>query len=376
MMLEKRTPPKTVAFASICLNMIIFSVKFYIGTLVGSLALISDSFHTLSDSLSSMAVFLGVKISEKPPDKKHPYGHGRADLIALMVVGILLIFAALNFLVDGITSLLAGPQEIYVERLFFTVIVFTAILKLVMGELSYKVGSRYGVESLKADAWHHRSDALTTFLVLFTLYGAQIGFPVLDTVAGIMISLVVGYIGLSYLKKTTDRLLGRAPSDELVDDIKKRSEDMAGIHSVHGITVHDYGDRMAISLHMVPEPGTSNEAHRTAHELTDFLKYTYKASVNVHLDPWGVPEDRIKALISEMIESNADPLEVHKIDLMEGDSAFFLLISLTFPVHMNLEEATGISERIEKESRDLIFHKTGIKFDVSVIPKTKAPSSR
>lgn len=356
--------PKKVALTSICIDIIIFGVKLWIGIAVGSIALLSDAFHTLSDSLSSGAVYLGLKISEKPADEGHPFGHGRADHLALLVVGILLVVVAVKFMSDGAMALMVGPETISMEKLFFVIIIVTAVVKEVMGEISYYVGRKESVESLKADAWHHRSDALTTVLVLAAIYGSQIGFPELDPLMGMVIAVILGYIGTSYLRKGADKLLGRAPSEELLKDIKQKSKAVEGVKDVHGIKVHDYGDHMAISLHMDPEPGTLKQAHRVTHLLTDILEREFSASVDVHLDPWEIPEKEIENMVRDVVNKRRDVKNPHRISISEGEEVILLSFHVELPRRKDVSQAHGISVDLETEIEYLL--KQNLKVPISV----------
>ncbi len=358
--------PKRVALTSICIDIVIFGIKLWIGIVVGSLALLSDAFHTLSDSLSSGAVYAGLKISEKPADEGHPFGHGRADQLALLVVGILLVVVAVKFMSDGALALIVGPETISMEKLFFVIIILTAVVKAVMGEISYHVGRKESVESLKADAWHHRSDALTTILVLAAIYGSQIGFPELDPLMGMVIAVILGYIGTSYLRKAANKLLGTAPPEELLKDIKERSTVVEGVRDVHGIKVHDYGDHMAISLHMVPEPGTLKQAHRVTHLLTDILEREFSASVDVHLDPWVIPEKEIEGIVTDVVNKRRDVKNPHRISISEGDEVILLSFHVELPRKKDVSQAHGISANLEIEIEGILKRKLKVPISVQV----------
>ncbi len=356
--------PKKVALTSISIDVVLFAIKLWIGLLVGSLALMSDAFHTLSDSLSSGAVYAGLRLSEKPPDKGHPFGHGRADQVALLVVGILLVVVAVKFLTDGALALLTEASPIDMDRLFFIIIILTAVIKEVMGEISYYVGKKSAKDSLKADAWHHRSDALTTVLVLAAIYGTRMGYPQLDPAMGIVIAVILGYIGISYSRSATNKLLGAAPSKALTDDIRRRSVEMEGVKEVHGIRVHDYGDRMAISIHMEPEPGSIKQGHRTVHELIDKLKKEYPASVDVHLDPWDIPEEEIERIVKRIIRSRDDSTDPHRISVSEGIDNILVSFHLVLPRQRDVATVHETTSIIERDVSSELEKKLG--FPVSV----------
>lgn len=361
---------KYVALGSICGNIIIFGLKGWIAIGIGSLALLTDSVHTLSDSASSLAVYLGFKISEKPPDETHPFGHGRAEYVALLVVGIILLLTALKFLSDGIISIFRGTDIVEANLLYYMVIFSTAVGKEVMGEISYFVGKRTGSDSLKADAWHHRSDALTTMVVIAAIYGSRAGFPLLDPIVGIVISLILGYLSISIVRDATYRLLGSSPSEEFIDDIRSEAEGFEGVKDVHNIRVHDYGDRKAISLHMQSEPASVARSHRIVHQLTEMLEEKFSADVEVHLDPWTPPEDDIKERVDDLLRSRGDIRGFHDVKITREGRSMMVSFHLVLPWEKNIEKghetATEVEDDIKKEIQEFVG--TDVKVEVHLEP--------
>lgn len=351
-MAKQKTLGKNVALSSIFLNLVIFLVKGIIALNIGSLALLSDSVHSFSDSASSLAVYFGLKISEKPADETHPFGHGRAEHVALLAVGIILLITALKFLTDGITSLLTDPQIVKMSRMFYIVIFSTAVAKEIMAEVSYYVGKKEGSESLKGDAWHHRSDAITTIVVIAGIYGSELGYSILDPLVGIGIAVLLGYIGFNYARDSTYDLLGKAPSDKLVKDIKKKGRNVEGVEDVHDIKVHDYGETKAISLHMESTPGTLKDSHRTAHQLESILQDEFDSYVEVHIDPWRPPETEIKGKVKSVVESKEMVLEAHRIEIAEKEECILVSFHLVIPGAESIQEGHEMATKIENELID------------------------
>ncbi|MFW5903922.1 MAG: cation-efflux pump [Candidatus Saliniplasma sp.] len=353
-MVTKYGKGKIVATSSILLNIVIFLVKVFIGLSVGSLALLSDSMHSLSDSASSIAVLLGLYIAEKPADDEHPFGHGRADQIAVLSVGIILVLAAVTFLSDGIQSLLIGPEPIIMGRTFYFYIFLTAVAKEVIGEISYFVGKKTGSDPLKADAWHHRGDAITTILVIGAIYGSERGLLFLDPLAGIGIALLLGYIGGFYIKKGANKLLGEKPSREFFDKIENISLKHPGVTDIHNINVHEYGDKKAISLHMHSEPGTTMKGHEIAHELEIKLEKEFNADVEVHFDPWKLPVKKIKNEILELVKKRKDVKNTHHIDISETGKSILISFHLIVPKHTEVGDAHEKVTEIEEDIKDIL----------------------
>ncbi len=348
-MAEENPKGKLVVLISIIVNIGIFIAKLYLGFIIGSLALLSDAFHSISDSASSIAVYIGLKVSEKPADKEHPHGHGRADQIAVLVVGIILIITALSFLLEGAQSLAFEPPRLMMSNRFYFYIFLTAVAKEIIAEVSYLVGKRTGADSLKADAWHHRGDAITTMLVIGAIYGSEEGFLFLDPLAGIGIALLLGFIGFSYIKKSSDRLLGTKPSSQLIEKIKKLASETEGVREVHKIKVHDYGPDKAISLHMKSNEGTIRSAHDVSHRLEENLKERFGLTAEVHLDPAKMPRKKIESLVQKNVEKYDEVLEAHRIKITESPDRILISLHLVLPDSISIKEAHDIATKFEKD---------------------------
>ena len=360
--------PILIALSSIVVNFFLFGVKGWVALGIGSLALLSDSVHTLTDSASSVAVYLGIKIAEKPADDTHPFGHGRAEQIAVLSVGLILMFAAMKFFSDGLISLLTGTglELMDVTRQVYIFVFATAVVKEVMAEVCYFVGRKEDSEPLKADAWHHRSDAITTMLVLGAIYGSKIGYEFLDPVAGIGIALLLGYIGFSYSKKAAYKLLGSGPSKELLDKIKKESRDFEGVKDIHHIHVHDYGNEKAISLHMEPSPGTAKESHDTAHKLSEYLEKKFAADVEVHFEPWRPPLKKVKTEVKKIVGEREGVIDIHKIELSESDETMIISFHLVVPRDIDVKKGHDIATEIERDIIGSLRDKVSTSLDVQV----------
>ncbi len=348
-MVEENPQGKLVAMGSIILNIGIFTTKLYLGFLIGSLALLSDAFHSISDSASSVAVYIGLAISEKPADEEHPHGHGRADQIAVLVVGIILVLTALTFLSEGFQSLTMEPPTLKMNDRFYIYIFLTALAKEIIAEVSYFVGKRTGTDSLKADAWHHRGDAITTLLVLGAIYGSEAGLQFLDPLAGIGIALLLGYIGGSYIKKSTNRLLGTKPSSQIIDEIEEIASKTQGVKGVHDIKVHDYGEDKAISLHMISNEGTVRSAHEASHRLEEKLEKRFGSNAEIHLDPASMPRKEIENLVQKNVKKYDKILEVHRIKITESQDKILISLHLILPNNVSIKEAHDIATRFEKD---------------------------
>ena len=262
-----RLPPEQgirVSIYSIVINFLMFIVKLIAGLLTGSLALVSDAFHTLSDCATSGVVLAGLSVARKGPDSRHPHGHGRAELVSALILSILLGITGIELLKSAVERLFS-PVGLHGDiPAAMVIVVATILIKEWMARYTMKAGVEEDSLALKGDAWHHRSDALTSVGVLISLAAAK-AFPVIDPLMGIIISGVILYIAFDIGRHTTDSIIGTEPSPELLESIRKKASSVPGVRDVHGIEVHDYGTRKEVSFHIRVDPEMSvRESHRIA----------------------------------------------------------------------------------------------------------------
>ncbi len=365
-MSDKGSAAGRVALANIILNLSISGVKLTLALLIGSLALLSDSIHTLTDAVSSVAVFMGLKVSAKPPDSQHPYGHGKAEQVAVLVVGVILIMTALTFISEGIMRIVDSPAPLDVGMSIIAIVLFTAGVKGIMGALSDRVGKSTGSDSLRVDAWHHFSDSITTVVVVLALFGSGKGFAILDPLVALIIAGLLLYLGLKYIKKAADNLMGMAPDDELIEAIELKAKQFEDIEEVHGIKVHDYGERKAISLHMKPKKVPGIKAHKIAHQLKDLLEREFSSTVEVHTDPWTPSEKQIENIVKSFMSTDKRVKDIHHIKIAEGEESFRLSFHLVLPKHESVEHAHEQATNLEKDLKKEIEEKMGLDIEVMV----------
>lgn len=274
------------AILSITVNLMLFAVKLIFGILLNSIALLADAIHSLSDVITSFIVIFGFSISAKPPDEKHPFGHGRAEPIVSFVIASLLIVVGFEFFLNGFGRF-REPVPIDTNWLIIILLVATIIIKEFLSRVSFTISKKIGSYSLKADAWHHRTDAISTALVIlgFLLYRFELYY--VDGIIGMIIALFIVYIGILIIKDAGSVLIGEAPSLSLIQEIKDIALSCNGITDVHHIHVHDYGGRLEITVHIRLKKDTHlDEAHDKASEVEMCLKDALKsAEVTVHVEP-------------------------------------------------------------------------------------------
>lgn len=249
---------------SVILNLLLFVLKYYAGIASASLALIADAWHTLSDSLTSLVVILGIKLSSKKPDKEHPFGHGRWEQISALIIAILLALVGVEFMKDAIAKL-RGHEAADFGWLAYLATVASIVLKEGLARYAFYIARKTGNAAVKADGWHHRSDALSSLMVLAGLFLSPY-FWWIDSVLGMLISFMLFYAAYGIIREAVNKILGEEPSEEVIGKVEQIVKaEMGNVAYPHHYHIHHYGDHIEFTFHIkVPGEETVEEAHRKA----------------------------------------------------------------------------------------------------------------
>ncbi|MGQ9473588.1 MAG: cation diffusion facilitator family transporter [Candidatus Caldatribacteriaceae bacterium] len=277
---------------SIVGNVLLFLVKFLLGLSLHSVALMAEAFHSLSDVLTSLVVFLGFRWGDKPADREHPFGHGRIEQITTLVIALILFLVVYDLGSNSVQRIL---RPIPVESNSWVVIFMVAsgLFKEWMARFSVFLGKKIDSQALIADAWHHRSDAIASMLVGFGLFMVRFGVYSLDGILGLLVVVFIAWVGIELLQESISFLIGKAPNKEFMEKLRTVILSVPGVLSFHDVLVHDYQSQKVISLHIkVQEDLTAREAHQIALEVQDRVREKLgNSKISVHIDPRGERED-------------------------------------------------------------------------------------
>lgn len=278
---------------SIIGNVLLALLKLAAGFAYSSIALISDGVHSLSDVLTSvMGGYAGIRISSKPPDRSHPFGHSRFEppLVAF-IIGEALLLVAYEIGRDAIYRIHHG-DTVEVNSLMLGVTLLSILSKEVMFRYSLHVGRKLNSQILTVDAYHHRSDALSSVAVLVGLGAQKLGFRHGDSLAGLVVAAFLVKVSLDVILRNVDYLTGRAPSFEVCEGgIKAAAMGVRNVLGVHDLRAHYVGNRLHVELHIeVPPPGLSlKEAHDISEEVKKRVEEIPEVEAAfVHVDIRGV----------------------------------------------------------------------------------------
>ena len=270
---------------SVILNLLLFVLKYYAGIASASLALIADAWHTLSDSLTSLVVILGIKLSSKKPDKEHPFGQGRWEQISALIIAILLALVGVEFMKDAIAKL-RGHEAADFGWLAYLATVASIVLKEGLARYAFYIARKTGNAAVKADGWHHRSDALSSLMVLAGLFLSPY-FWWIDSVLGMLISFMLFYAAYGIIREAVNKILGEEPSEEVIGKVEQIVKaEMGNVAYPHHYHIHHYGDHIEFTFHIkVPGEETVEEAHRKATLIEMQIKTELKIDATIHIEP-------------------------------------------------------------------------------------------
>jgi len=275
---------------SIIVNSLLFIAKYYAGVVSGSVALITDAWHTISDSASSVVLIIGTKLANKPADKEHPYGHGRIELITALIIGIMLTLIGFNFLTNAINKLILREAATF-GMLAILVTIASILLNEGLAQYAFYLARRTKNTSLRADGWHHRSDALSSFIILVGILVGSYWWW-MDGVLGIIMAGFIFYAGYGIFKEVVNPLIGQQPDKKMLNRIRGICTEIAGVEvSPHHFHIHQYGAHTELTFHIVLDGDQRiTEAHDLADKMEKEINKVFAVEATIHIEPAGDSE--------------------------------------------------------------------------------------
>jgi cation diffusion facilitator family transporter len=312
-------------WVSAVLNLVLAGIKLALGVMLRSAGLISDAVHSLGDLATSLVVIIGFRASRKPPDAEHPFGHAKAEYVATLIIAILLVVAGVEIGQETVRLLIAGgpgaPGVPLTWGLFFVLLALLIAKELLAG-FSNALGELIQSDALKADGWHHRTDALTTGIVIVGLAGRNFGLPWLDGVAGLIVAVFIVGTGVQMAYKAVSPLLGEAATAAELESIRNIAQHVVGIESVHDIRVQRYGDFFFTTIHVeMADTINVHKMHEIAVQLEMRVLNKHPGECVVHVDPIDFNHplfNRVAEALRDVVLSHPDLLEFHDLQLRSG----------------------------------------------------------
>ena len=275
-------------------NVLLLLFKFVAGVVGHSAAMVADAVHSLSDLATDIIVLLFVRISSKPSDKSHDYGHGKFETLAMTIIGVSLLMVAIGIVYGGITKVVAWANGASLKAPG-TLALWAALLSVVMKEAVYRYSMvkarQLNSQAVEANAWHHRSDALSSIGTALGIGGAIFlgqRWTVLDPLASIVVGVFIVKVAADLLRNGIGDLMEQSLPDAVEEEIVHMVEELPGVDEPHSLRTRRIGNHYAIELHIRMDGGISlREAHDKATEVEQLLRSRYgeETHVAIHVEP-------------------------------------------------------------------------------------------
>ena len=361
---------KLTGITGIILNIILCASKIVTGLISGAISVVSDGINNLSDAASSIITLVGFKLSAKKPDKEHPFGHGRMEYFAGLLVSLIILLVAFELFSESLQNIIDGTVPSFasenVRIITICVLGASILVKLWMALFNRYCGKKINSVAMQATAADSATDCISTAVVLVcTVLTAFVGnFPI-DAIAGIVVAIFIFYTGIKSVKSILDLLLGKAPDPELVREIADYVVNFdSNIVGVHDLIVHDYGPGQCFaSVHAEMD---SREDPLLCHDVLDDIERDALRELRVHLVIHYDPIVTDDAELNHMIRAIAPELTLHDFRMVRGAQHTNLIFDLVIPYSLVGKQAElkhRIDARVQQEDRK---YYTVITFDEPV----------
>ena len=326
----------------ICFNILLFLGKITAGTLTGSIGITADAFNNLSDAGSASVALIGFRLSEQKADKEHPFGHGRFEYIAGLIVSMVILIMGFELAKTSVAKIYT-PEPVTFSILAVCVLSASICIKLYMFFYNRSIGKKIDSPTMRATAMDSFSDVTATSVVLIsTLISKWTGWNI-DGWAGLAVALFILYTGVRAAMETISPLLGQPPEREFVEQIEQIVLSQEGIIGMHDLVVHNYGPgRVMVSLHAeVPADGNLIHLHDTVDNTEKLINQACGCEAVIHMDPIAVNDAETKRLNNEVksLVSTLDPqLSLHDFRVVPGPTHTNLVFDLVVPFGFRLSD--------------------------------------
>ena len=350
------------AYGTLCsvygifLNIVLFAGKYFAGVFSGSMAIIADAFNNLSDAGSSVITLLGFSLASKKPDPDHPYGHGRIEYLAGLVLSAVIMLTGFELGKSSVEKIIR-PEAVEVSLLSAVILLAAILVKLYMHIYNKKTGHKINSEAMLATAADSLTDCIATGVVLLSM-GVTWLFKInIDGYVGLVVALFIMYAGFSAAKDTLSPLLGKAPDREFVKAIEKTVMAHPEVVGIHDLMVHDYGPgRIIISLHAeVPASGNILELHDAIDCAEHELKENFGCLATIHLDPIDTESEEVSGYrhqLSELLKEVTPDISIHDLRIVPGATHTNLIFDAAVPADFPLTD-----EQTAQEIRSIVREK-------------------
>ena len=357
------------SFTGMGVNLLLAAIKLFAGVLSGSLAIVSDGVNNLTDMLSCLFTFVGFRLSRKPADHDHPFGHGRYEYLTGLGVGILILMVGVELLKTAAKKIM-HPEPVAYSALVAVLLLVSVAAKVWLGFFYRNLGKRISSVTFFASAKDSFSDCLITTVTFISLLCSRFSSVPIDGYLSALLSLWILWMGIKTLRETSSPILGKAPDPEMISTIRETLLAAPFVSGVHDLLLHDYGPGQVFgTAHAeVPSVGDIHALHESIDQVERQIYDTLGVNLTVHLDPMSTGEEprRQKELLTDILAEIHAGLSIHDFHTKEEEGLTVLLFDLSVPSDCTLSHdalKAAIDSRLQAVSPR---YRTRIFFDADV----------
>jgi len=298
----------------IAANVLLAAFKAVVGVLASSVAIVMDAVNNLSDALSSVITIIGTKLSERPADRKHPFGHGRVEYFSAIIIAVIVLSAGITSLIESVKKIF-NPTEPEYTTVTLVVVVVAIVVKLVLGQFVKRQGEQLKSDALIASGSDALFDAIITLATLVSAGIMLLWHVSLDGILGALISLVIIKAGFEMLASPVNELLGARLPQDLVHDIKEEVMSFEGVHGVYDIILHNYGPNVIIgSLHInVYDTMNAHEIHGLTRSISEQMYVRHNIIMTVGVYAIATGDNRCADLQNKVMQALTKHKEINQV---------------------------------------------------------------
>ena len=330
-------------------NLFLFALKLAIGLLTGAISIAADAFNNLSDGLSCLISIVGFKVSGKEPDAKHPFGYGRTEYIAGLIVSFIILLVGFEFFKTSFDRIL-HPAAVEASPVLIAILAVSMTVKFWMGAFNVSIGRSIDSPVLMAAGQDSRNDVITTAVVIVGIIAGKFTTLPVDGYVGVLVAAFILWSGFGIARDTVAPLLGEAADPDIAKEIERIVMQSDYIVGVHDLIVHNYGaGRSLASLHAeVPSDADFVAVHEIIDETEKRVKQLTGVYVVIHMDPIDINDKHVAALREQtdhVLQNIDDTLSMHDFRVVDGKQQINLIFDVVVPFSYN-----------DSKKRDLLMH--------------------
>lgn len=347
------------SIVGILTNILLSIIKLLIGFMISSIGVIADGFNNATDTLSSVITLVGFKLANMPPDKEHPYGHGRIEYISGLIVAFLVMLVGFQFILSSFKEIM-NPTQVEFELISFIILLISILFKIWLAFFNKKLGDMINSKSLKAVALDSLGDVLTTTVVVISLLVGRFTTLPIDGIIGIVVALLIIYNGFNMVKETMSPLIGEAPSREMIEGIERDVLSYRYVTGVHDLLIHSYGENKTMAVIDAEFPAKLDivEVYEEIRRAERELGKKYGLTLVIHMDPLGKESETrytIRKEIKSILKQYPVYKSMHDFNIIETDDIDIIEFDMVI-LGKKLMKETNI-QNIKKHTEQLLKKK-------------------